>query len=126
MAAPAYINILPGDTAPWFAQRSTSNPRYVFDTAAGRYLVLCLLGSAGDAHAKEAIATAKSMSRFFNDETASCFIVTSDPGDEAEKRVAESLPGYRVFWDFDGLIGKLYGALPRDGSGWCSTRPCGC
>ncbi len=48
--AVSYVNILPGDTAPWFAQRSTSNPRYVFDTAAGRYLVLCFLGSGSDDH----------------------------------------------------------------------------
>lgn len=36
MAVKSYANLL-GDTAPWFSQRSANNPRYVFDTAAGRY-----------------------------------------------------------------------------------------
>ena len=112
--AVSYVNILPGDTAPWFAQRSTSNPRYVFDTAAGRYLVLCFLGSGSDDHAQAAIAAAMTRRNIFDDVTASFFAVTSDPGDETEKRLRESLPGYRVFWDFDGLIGRLYGALPRE------------
>ncbi|WP_245362173.1 hypothetical protein [Rhizobium sp. NXC14] len=31
----AYANILPGDPAPWFHQRSMATPRYAFDTAAG-------------------------------------------------------------------------------------------
>lgn len=34
--------------APWFHQRSCSNPNYAFDTAAGRYIVLCFFISAGD------------------------------------------------------------------------------
>ena len=46
--------------------------------------------------------------------TAAFFAVTSDPADEAQRRLSEQLPGYRVFWDFDGTIGSLYGALPLD------------
>ena len=41
-------------------------------------------------------------------------MVTSDPADEAQNRLSEFLPGHRVFWDFDGVIGSLYGALPRE------------
>ena len=114
MSGNSYVNLLPGDTAPWFAQRSTSNPRFVFDTAAGRYLVLCFLASGSDDHAKAAVAAARSRPGFFNDVTASFFMVTSDPADEAQGRLSEFLPGHRVFWDFDGVIGSLYGALPRE------------
>jgi predicted 2-oxoglutarate/Fe(II)-dependent dioxygenase YbiX len=35
-----------------------------------------------------------------------------DPKDESEGRVRESMPGIRFFWDFDGTIGRLYGAMP--------------
>ena len=42
----AYINLLPGDPAPRFQQRYARNPNYAFDTAAGRYLVLCFFSSA--------------------------------------------------------------------------------
>src|SRR5262249_3387236 len=44
----SYAKLTPGDPAPWFHQRATSNPNYAFDTAAGRYIVLCFFASAGD------------------------------------------------------------------------------
>lgn len=114
MAKVSYVNLMAGDTAPVFAQRSGSNPRYVFDTAAGRYLVLCFGASAGDPHAKAAISAARSRQEFFDDQTGSFFFVSSDPNDEIEGRIAESFPGYRIFWDLDGRVGSLYGALPLD------------
>jgi predicted 2-oxoglutarate/Fe(II)-dependent dioxygenase YbiX len=40
--------------------------------------------------------------------------VSFDPRDETENRVRDSMPGSRFFWDFDGKIGRLYGALPKD------------
>lgn len=56
----SYVNVLAGDTAPWFNQRSGSNPRFAFDTVGGRYLVLCFLVTGGDAHAEAALAAARS------------------------------------------------------------------
>jgi peroxiredoxin len=109
-----YTALTPGDPAPWFYQRSFGNPRYAFDTAAGRYIVLCFFGSARDAHAKAAIAAVQSRPDVFNDEVACFFGVSQDSEDETKKRVADKYPGYRYFWDFDGLIGRLYGALPRE------------
>jgi peroxiredoxin len=35
-----------GEPAPWFTARSINNPRFHFDTIAGRYVVLCFFGSA--------------------------------------------------------------------------------
>ena len=113
-SALAYANILPGDPAPHFAQRSSSNPRFVFDTAAGRYLVLCIFVSAGDAHAQAAIAAARARPDLFDDARASFFGVSADPADAAQGRVQDAYPGYRFFWDFDGTIGRLYGAIPHD------------
>ena len=107
-----YKALLPGDPAPWFHQRSMGNANYAFDTAAGRYIVLCFFISAADATGKAAIAAAKAMPDFFNDDTAAFFGVSADPGDEQQARIAESYPGYRFFLDFDGKIGALYGALP--------------
>jgi predicted 2-oxoglutarate/Fe(II)-dependent dioxygenase YbiX len=42
------------------------------------------------------------------------FGISFDPSDERERRVAESLPGIRHFWDFDGAISRAYGAMPSD------------
>ena len=104
--------ILPGDPAPSFFQRTPSNPRYAFDTAAGRYLVLCFLGSAQDAQAAAAVKAVLGRPDLFNDDHAACFAVSNDPKDEAEARLDNRLPGFRVFWDFDLTIATAYGALP--------------
>jgi predicted 2-oxoglutarate/Fe(II)-dependent dioxygenase YbiX/peroxiredoxin len=113
---PSFSNLSPGDAAPWFTQRSFANPNYVFDTVAGRHIVLCFYGSASDPHSQAAINAALSRPAFFDDKIASFFGVSIDQRDEAEKRVSDRYPGYRYFWDFDGAIGRLYGAIPRDGA----------
>jgi len=123
---PAFANLTPGDPAPWFHQRSFANPRYAFDSAAGRYIVLCFFGSARDPHAVAALNAVRSRPDLFDDEMASFFGVSLDPTDESEKRIADSYPGYRFFWDFDGTASRLYGAIPRDiepGKGPISFRP---
>jgi peroxiredoxin len=109
-----YVNLLPGDPAPHFYQRSFSNPRYAFHTAAGRYVVLCFFGSAADPHTKSAIAAVQSRRRFFDDVTG-CFLgVSTDPADETGKRVADDYPGYEFFFDFDLTASRLFGAAPKD------------
>jgi predicted 2-oxoglutarate/Fe(II)-dependent dioxygenase YbiX/peroxiredoxin len=109
-----YIDLAAGDPAPWFHQRSYQNPRYVFDTAAGRYIVLCFFASASDRQSLAAIRAVMAHKGFFDDERGSYFGVSIDPNDEREKRVADRYPGYRFLWDFDGRVSKLYGALPHD------------
>jgi peroxiredoxin len=95
----SYVNLLPGDPAPWFHQRSTSNPNYAFDTAAGRYIVLCFFASAGDSIGRAAIDRILSNRDLFDDVRFSFFGVSLDPRDEGEGRVCESMPGIRFFWD---------------------------
>ena len=111
--ANGYVVLGPGDPAPWFSQRSTSNPNYVFDTAAGRWLVLCFFGSAGDPGSRAALDQVLARRALFDDEHASFFGISLDPKDEAEARVAEAMPGLRYFWDFDGAIARAYGAVPQ-------------
>jgi peroxiredoxin/predicted 2-oxoglutarate/Fe(II)-dependent dioxygenase YbiX len=111
---PSYLNLLPGDPAPHFRARTSHNPRYAFDTAAGRYLVLCFFASASDPVAQAALAAVREGRRVFDDSHAAFFGVSNDPQDEAQRRVAESLPGLRYFWDFDGAVGRMFGALPTE------------
>jgi peroxiredoxin/predicted 2-oxoglutarate/Fe(II)-dependent dioxygenase YbiX len=110
----AFSNVSRGDPAPWFTQRATSNDQYHFSMAAGRYIVLCFLGSSGSPAAQSALPALAANRALFDDEKLSFFGVTMDPRDEAEKRLVPSLPGIRYFWDFDGAIGRLYGSIPRD------------
>jgi len=118
MTAPLQIDratlLTPGDPAPNFVQRSVANPRYAFDSAAGRYLVLCFFGSAGEPHAQAALAAAYSRSDIFNDDRACFFGVSVDPADETTGRVTNRIPGYRHFWDFDLIASRLYGVAAKD------------
>lgn len=104
--------ILPGDPAPSFHQRTPSNQRYAFNTAAGRYIVLCFLGSASDAQSQAALTAVLGRPDLFNDDHAAFFAVSIDPEDESAARLNNVIPGFRVFWDFDLTIARKYGAVP--------------
>jgi len=83
--------------------------------AAGRYVVLCFYGTASDAVGRETLAAANGPYRaLFDDERIALFGVSVDPADLSEGRARESLPGIRQFWDFDGTVSRLYGALPLE------------
>lgn len=116
-AAPrlTYKALLAGDPAPWFRQNSTSNPDFSFDTVAGRYIVLCFYGTASDEVGRETLEAFQDQHRsVFDDDKIALFGVSFDPSDAAEHRAREIIPGIRHFWDFDGKVGKLYGAIPQD------------
>lgn len=98
-----------GDPAPGFLQRTTANPRFSFDSAAGRYLVLCFFGSGADAHTQAALGAVHARPDIFDDDRACFFGVSTDPEDEARGRVTPRVPGYRHFWDFDLSVSRLYG-----------------
>src|SRR5215210_2535718 len=121
----SFRNLLPGDPAPWFHQRSFNNPNYAFDTAAGRYIVMCFFVSAADSVSRKALDAVQAHRHLFDDDRISFFGVSLDPSDETEKRVQDEYPGIRYFWDFDGEVSRLYGAIPveaKAGAGRVPTR----
>lgn len=105
-----------GEPAPWFTCRTETRERFVFDTVAGRYLLLSFLGSAADPISAQVLALLAVNRARFDDYNLSLFGVTVDPEDERLRRVVTELPGIRYFWDFDRQISGLYGALQEDGS----------
>ncbi|HEY2069587.1 MAG TPA: 2OG-Fe(II) oxygenase [Rhizomicrobium sp.] len=110
--ARSYVRLGTGDPAPWFHQRSSGNPRYVFDTAAGRHIVLCFFMTSRDGQSRAALQEVAKHRQLFDDANISFFGVTLDPKDETTLK--ESMPGIRFLWDFDGSVSRLYGALPTD------------
>lgn len=106
--------ILPGDPAPGFSQKSPENPRYVFDSAAGRYLVLCFFGTSEDEHSRAAIEAVLQRADIFDDNRACFFGVTNDAEDETGRRVVNKVPGFRYFFDADLTVAKLYGIVPTE------------
>jgi predicted 2-oxoglutarate/Fe(II)-dependent dioxygenase YbiX len=109
--------LLPGDPAPWFRQRSPTNPSFVFDSVAGRYVLLCFLGSAAEAHGQSALATLQELGDVLDDRTALAFVVSNDPRDETEGRITERIPGLRIFWDFDLTVSRPYGVATQEPGG---------
>ncbi len=111
-------NFYRGDPAPWFIARGTDQSKYRFDTAAGRYVVLCFLGSVGNPSSAMALRVALVDHRSQFDDLSACLLVVStDPDDERLGRLRRS-PGIRPIWDFDQAVSRLYGAA-ADGEPSC-------
>jgi hypothetical protein len=98
---------------PWFrAAAIGGSDNYVFDTVAGRYVLMLFLGRASDPKAAEALGCVERHRALFDDERACFFGITSDPEDSAAGRVAQRLPGIRFFLDPTGGLAGLFGADP--------------
>ncbi|MBC6417792.1 MAG: 2OG-Fe(II) oxygenase [Prochloron sp. SP5CPC1] len=100
-----------GEPAPWFIAPSLTNPKFQFHTVAGRYVVLCFFGSAGEKGSQKVLEEVRRHGRIFDDEKCCFFGVSKDPEDVALSRVQQQLPGIRFFWDFDQNINRQYGVI---------------
>lgn len=101
----------PGDPAPFFKAPTASTPEFVFDTAAGRYVLL--LFAPADPQARHAALKQLAANQgLFDDARASAFVVL---GPQAETAGVRDLRGLRWFLDRDGAVSRLYGALDEHG-----------
>jgi predicted 2-oxoglutarate/Fe(II)-dependent dioxygenase YbiX len=111
---------------PAFYGRSATNPRYAFDTLAGRYVVIGLPGPMSEPGAAEVYGAAMAASAGQLDGTrAFGVILGSDAEDERSGRLAEA-PGTRVLWDDDSSAHRALRAIAPDGSrrrGWMLLDP---
>jgi peroxiredoxin len=106
------LNMLtPGEPAPWFTARASVNPRYQFDTVAGRYVVLCFFGSADNPESRRVLADIAQNCQRFDVENFLFLGVSADPSDEQTGRVSSQWPGIIYLWDFDLAVSRLYGVL---------------
>jgi predicted 2-oxoglutarate/Fe(II)-dependent dioxygenase YbiX len=110
--------LLFGDPAPTFSTEGVSNPRYVFDTAAGRYLLLTFVKAGPDV--AKAVAMIERQGEAFNDFHASAFVVVIGK-DKARKSREDRIPGLRFLFDPDGEVAALYGA--QEGGRWFLIDP---
>ena len=109
-------NLLVGDPAPWFTAAASNNPRFVFSSAGGRYIVLTFYGSAADPQGGEAIRRIEAAAGLFDDGHCAFFGVSTDRGDLDQGRVTPNRNGYRFFWDFDREVSRLYDVLDPAGA----------
>jgi predicted 2-oxoglutarate/Fe(II)-dependent dioxygenase YbiX len=101
----------PGDSAPWFTASTPSNPEFVFDTAAGRYVLMIFLPRGDAAASAKALRALTAERALFDDDRLSAFVVVRDPATAA---TAADMTGLRWFLDLDGRVSRLLGALEAD------------
>ena len=116
--------LLPGEPLPWFRAKAIGgSDNYVFDTAAGRFILMLFFGRATDPEAAEALACVERHRALFDDIHACFFGVTCDPEDESAGRVAQRVPGIRYFLDPEGHLSDLYGAGGSGRRHWLLVDP---
>lgn len=98
--------LLPGDPAPRFTLPGVSNPRFTFDSAAGRYLLIAFV-RAERIEAIRALIAAHPTT--YDDVQASAFIVVVG-GDAGRAERRDSIPGLRYLFDEDAAVAALYDA----------------
>lgn len=111
-----------GDPAPWFTARSPVRLDYHFATTAGRYVVLSFIGSAAAPGMDRLVARLAAEPGLFDNVFAGLFVVSADPQDEKQGRLAES-PGVHIFWDSDRRVTDLYGLARGGDAGTLQVTP---
>ncbi|MGZ3402438.1 MAG: 2OG-Fe(II) oxygenase [Phenylobacterium sp.] len=101
----------PGEPAPLFLGVSPSNPTFAFANVAGRYLLLGFVPSDVAARSQVFEVVGRNID-LLRDEHIACFFVLRDEESFARAR---DRSGVRWFFDPEGKIGRLYGALSEDG-----------
>jgi predicted 2-oxoglutarate/Fe(II)-dependent dioxygenase YbiX len=112
----ASTQLLPGDWAPFFTAAADNNPKFVFGTLGGRYVLLSFLGSMQ--HPLSAAAHDHVVARhggWMKDGENGCFFaVCIDRGDPERLQGKLGQPAVHAFWDFDLAVSRLFGVAPDD------------
>ncbi|MEB3170678.1 MAG: 2OG-Fe(II) oxygenase [Synechococcaceae cyanobacterium] len=100
---------------------SSVNPRFHFETLAGRYVVLCLLGSGTRPEGQALLAAFGAHAPLFDGRNACFFAVSLDPADAAAHGQEPRRHGHwlRWFFDTDRRISRSAGCLVDN-----RLRPC--
>ncbi len=105
-----------GEPSPWFTVASTTNPKYHFESVAGRYVLLCFLKSSDDQASQKVLEDLEQHRHVFDDEFCCFFGVSIDPEDQQLSRLREKIPGIRFLWDFDRAVSQQFSVISQDGT----------
>jgi peroxiredoxin len=96
--------LTPGDAAPRFIAPSDVNPTFHFDSVAGRYVVLCFLGSARWPAAQRVLGAVHENNHYFDVQNRLFCGVSCDPADTQLLSNTSTFAGIRYFADFQRTI----------------------
>ena len=95
-----------------FVAASDVNPRFQLMSLGGRWMVMLFYGGLDHPVGRAAHDRIVARRALFDDDVAQFFGVSADPADKAKHGLANSMPGLRYFWDFDGSVTRGYGLQP--------------
>jgi hypothetical protein len=100
-----------GDPVPWFTARGLTGVPFDLQVTAGRWIVLCFLGSPKEPRVREELAQLLSEAHLFDeDRRVFCGVLTEPPADPTPY-LALSTPAVSFVTDHDARITRCYGAL---------------
>ena len=106
--------LMPGDPAPGFIQRR-SRTRATSATARRGGTCCCASMAAPAIPTRRRRSRPPTSGRTSSTTPGACFFgVSLDPEDEAAGRVADRIPGYRRFRDFDLTASRRYGVADKE------------
>lgn len=106
----------PGDPAPWFVANSRVNPRFLFDTLAGRYIALSFYGATDSPIGRRVLADLYANMNFFEPDLRIFCGVSNDQADFARLATAPEHGAILHFFDPDRAIARGYGLLANNGT----------
>jgi predicted 2-oxoglutarate/Fe(II)-dependent dioxygenase YbiX/peroxiredoxin len=101
-----------GDLAPWFTAPTPTNSTFSFSTVVGRYVLLGFAPPPGPAR-DAAFAAFQAHRSLFDDAKLTAFVVLTD--EASMQKARNQPPGLRWFFDPEGKVSRLYGALDAAG-----------
>ncbi len=113
LATDPTLPFAPGDLTPWFVAPTPDNPKFNFNTLAGRYVLLGFLPPPGPAR-DAALQPFVAQRALFDDRKLTCFMVLRDAHSIGLAR--NQPPGLRWFFDPDDKVNRLHGAVAEDGT----------
>ena len=114
-----FRTLLPGDHLPSLIQVCGENPRFAFDTMAGRYQLYGFFLAAEGAEVRDGLEAVLRRRDLFDDVHCAFVGVSITPADRRERRFADQ--GLRVAWDFDLAMSRACGAVPAEAEPGRST-----
>ena len=101
----------PGDPLPWLSCRLIHGGAYPLSGAAGRPVVLTFVGSAANPAAREVLDGFAALDEVLDGERGLHLVVSCDPADEQQGRLAARPPGRLVLMDLDRRLARALGVL---------------
>ena len=107
----AQNHITLADPAPWFSARTVTGKSFDLQVAAGRWIVLCFLGSFDDPRAKQELAGLLCDAGLFNEDHIVAYGILTTPPENIAPLRNISGPALSFLADYDCELSRTYGAL---------------